>query len=54
MTPLRHINRESDDEWNSIVLQETMDTDKCTQRLIRAQPEGCDHAQWKIEDTGKY
>ena len=45
MHPLRHINRESDDEQNSIVSQETTDTDKCIQRLIRSELEGSDHAQ---------
>ena len=39
-----NINRDSDDKWNSIVLQETMDTDQCIQRLIRTEPEGSDHA----------
>ena len=45
MPPLRHVNREYDDKQNSIVLQETMDTDKCIQRLIRSEPEGSDCAQ---------
>ena len=37
-----------------MVLQETMDTDRCIQRLIRSEPEGSDHAQCKIEDTAQY
>ena len=52
--PLRNINRESDDEQNSIVLQETMDTDRCIQRFVRTELEGSDHAQQKIENTTKY
>ena len=52
--PQRNVNRESDDERNSIVLQEMMDTDWCIQRLVRSEPEGSDHAQCKIEDTAQY
>ena len=52
--PQYDINREPKDEWNSIVSQEMMDTDQCIQRLIRTEPEGSDHAQWKIEDTTQY
>ena len=48
------MNRDSDDERNSIVSQETMETDQCIQRLIRTEPEGSDHAQHKIEDTTQY
>ena len=39
---------------NSIILQETMDTDQCIQRLIRTELEGSDCAQHKIEDTTQY
>ena len=38
--PQHNIGRESDDEQNSIVLQETMDTDQCIQRLVRTELEG--------------
>ena len=37
-----------------MVLQETMYTDQCIQRLIRTEPEGSDHAQCKVEDTTQY
>ena len=46
-----NVNRESDDEQNSIVSQEMMDTDQCIQRVVRTELEGSDHAQRKIEDT---
>ena len=36
-------NRDSDDERNSMVSQEMMDTDQCIQRLIRSELEGSDH-----------
>ena len=52
--PQYDINRDSDDEWNSVILQETMDTDQCIQRLVRTEPEGSDCAQCKIEDTTQY
>ena len=39
---------------NSVILQETMDTDQCIQRLVRTEPEGSDCAQCKIEDTTQY
>ena len=48
------INRDSDDEQNRIILQETMDTDQCIQRLIRTEPESSDCAQCKIEYTAQY
>ena len=37
-----------------MVLQEMMKTDRCIQRLVRSEPEGSDHAQWKIENTTQY
>ena len=52
--PQHNITRESDDEWNSIVLQEMMDTDQCIQRLVRTELEGSDCTQHKIEDTAQY
>ena len=42
--PQYNVNRDSDDEQNSIVLQETMDTDQCIQRLVRSELEGSDCA----------
>ena len=50
MLPQRNVNIESDDEQNSMVSQEMMDTDWCIQRLIRSELEGSDHAQQEIED----
>ena len=52
--PQHNVTRESDDEQNSIILQEMMDTDQCIEKLIRTEPEGSDHTQWKIEDTAQY
>ena len=52
--PQYDINRDSDDKQNSIVLQETMDTDQCIQRLVRTELEGSDCTQPKIEDTAQY
>ena len=31
-----------------------MDTDRCIQKLVRAELEGSEHAQWKIENTAQY
>ena len=31
-----------------------MDTDRCIQKLVRTDQEGCDHAQRKIEETIQY
>ena len=52
--PARNISRESDDEWNSRALLETMDTDWCIQKLVRTEPEGSECTQCKIEDTIQY
>ena len=41
--PQYDVNRESDDEKNSVVLQEMMDTNQSIQRLIRTELEGSDH-----------
>ena len=49
----RTVSRESGDERNSTVLQETMDTDQCIQRLVRSELEDSDCAQQKIENTAK-
>ena len=51
--PQYDVNRESDDKGNSIVSQETMDTDQCIQRLVRTELEGSEHTQCKIEDTAQ-
>ena len=48
------MSTDSDNKQNSMVLQERMDTDQCIQRLVRSEPEGSDHAQWKIKDTTQY
>ena len=45
--PPRDVSRESDNERNSIALLETMDIDKCIQRLVVTEPEGSEHAQQK-------
>ena len=31
-----------------------MDTDRCIQKLVRTEPEGSEHAQWKIENIAQY
>ena len=48
------VSRDSDDEQNSIVSQETMDTEQCIRKLIRTEPEGSERAQCKIENTAQY
>ena len=40
MLPPRDVSRESDNEQNSIALLETMDTDRCIQKLVRTELEG--------------
>ena len=52
--PPRNVSREFDDERNSIASLETMDTDKCIQKLVRTEPEGSERAQQKIEKTTQY
>ena len=52
--PPRNISRESDNEQNSRALLETMDTDRCIQKLVRTEPESSEHAQCKIEETVQY
>ena len=54
MLPPRDISRESDDEWNSRALLETMDTDWCIQKLVRTELESSEHTQRKIEETIQY
>ena len=52
--PPRNVSRESDDKQNCIALPETMDTDRCIQKLVRTELEGSERAQWKIEKTTQY
>ena len=52
--PPRNISGESDDEWNSRILLETMDTDQCIQKLVRTEQEGSERTQRKIEETIQY
>ena len=54
MLPSRNASRESDDERNSRALLETMDTDRCIQKLVRTEPESSKCAQHKIEETVQY
>ena len=54
MLPPRNVSRESDNEQNSRVSLETMDTDRCIQKLVRTEPEGSECTQWKIEKTVQY
>ena len=39
MLPPRNVSRESDNEQNSRASLETMDTDRCIQKLVRTEPE---------------
>ena len=54
MHPPRNISRGSDDEQNSRVSLETMDTERCIQKLVRTEPEGSECTQHKIEETIQY
>ena len=54
MLPPRNISGESDDERNSRILLETMDTDQCIQKLVRTKQEGSECTQCKIEETIQY
>ena len=54
MLPPINVSRDSDDEQNSRILLETMDTDQCNQRLVRTNQEGSERAQRKIEETAQY
>ena len=49
--PPINISGDSDDEQNSRILLETMDTDQCIQKLVRTNQEGSERAQRKIEDV---
>ena len=52
--PPVNISRDSDNERNSRISLETMDTDQCIQKLVRTNQEGSEHAQCKIEETTQY
>ena len=52
--PPINISGDSDDERNSRISLETMDTDWCIQKLVRTNQEGSEHAQRKIEETTQY
>ena len=54
MLPPINISEDSDDEQNSRISLETMDTDQCIQKLVRTNQEGSEHAQCKIEETIQY
>ena len=54
MLPPINVSRDSDDEWNSRISLETMDTDQCIQKLVRANQEGSERTQCKIEETAQY
>ena len=49
--PPINVSRDSDDEQNSRISLETMDTDQCIQKLVRTDQEGSERAQRKIEDV---
>ena len=52
--PQIFVSRDSDNEQNSRISLETMDTDQCIQKLVRTNQEGSDRAQCKIEETTQY
>ena len=54
MFPPINISGDSDDERNSRILLETMDTDQCIQKLVRTEQEGSERTQRKIEETVQY
>ena len=49
-----NVSGDSDDEQNSRISLETIDTDRCIQKLVRTNQEGSEHAQRKIEETAQY
>ena len=51
MLPPINVSEDSDNERNSRILLETMDTDQCIQKLVRTDQEGSECAQCKIEET---
>ena len=52
--PPRNISEESDDERNSRISLETMDTDQCIHKLVITEQEGSECTQCKIEETIQY
>ena len=52
--PPINISEDSDNEPNSRISLETMDTDQCIQKLVRTDQEGSECAQCKIEETIQY
>ena len=54
MLPPRNVSGESDDEQNSGISLETMDTDQCIQKIVRTEQEGSERTQHKIEETVQY
>ena len=54
MFPPINVSRDSDDEQNSRISLETMDTDQCIQKLVRTDQEGSERTQHKIEETIQY
>ena len=52
--PQINVSGDSDDERNSRISLETMDTDRCIQKLVRTDQEGSERAQCKIEETVQY
>ena len=52
--PPINISGDSDNERNSKISLETMDTDRCIQKLVRTDQEGSERAQCKIEETAQY
>ena len=54
MLPTINVSGGSDNERNSRISLETMDTDRCIQKLVRTDQEGSEYAQHKIEETAQY
>ena len=52
--PPTNVSGDSDDEQNSRISLETMDTDRCIQKLVRTDKEGSERAQRNIEETAQY
>ena len=52
--PPINVSGDSDNERNSRISLETMDTDQCIQKLVRTDQEGSERAQRKIEETAQY
>ena len=52
--PPLNVSRDSDDEQNSRISLDTMDTDQCIQKLVRTDQEGSECTQRKIEETVQY